>query len=189
MADQHEPADEGVCARPTPRRDAAGRFVAADGTSRARKRRGPAGGKKARTKPPKDWKHRFLARLAETSNVSAASDFAGIDSSLAYKTRRNEPSFNASWRGALLEGYENLELETLCRLREGELRSDERKFDIANALRLLKAHAEAVAAERARREDRDEEDILESLDRKIEAMRERAAANAAAAAELEDDAG
>lgn len=142
----------------------------------------------AKPKRGKHWREHFLAALSATSNISAACAAAIVDRSDAYKARNSEPTFAAAWRSALLEGYEALELETLCRLREGELRSDERKFDIANALRLLKAHSEAVAAERARREDLDEQDVLDSLDRMIESMRERAAGHSGIVTGNDDDA-
>lgn len=45
-----------------------------------------------------------------------------------------------------------------------------------------------MASERARREDLDEQDVLESIDRMIGQMRERAAANTALLAEDTDDA-
>jgi hypothetical protein len=195
MVDRIDPAGDAARVPAVARlRDSRGRFVAAAGASKRslkpkRKPKATARAKAARAKRGKAWREGFLATLAETSNVTAACTAAGIDSSDAYKLRRSDSGFRAAWRGALLEGYDNLELETLGRLREGELRSDERKFDIANALRLLKAHAEAVAAERARREDCDEQDLLESLDRKIEAMRRRAAAGVAMLAESDGEPG
>ena len=192
MVDRIDPAGDAARVPAVARlRDSRGRFVAAAGASKRslKPKRKPKATARARAKRGKAWRDRFLATLAETSNVTAACTAAGIDSSDAYKLRRSDSGFRAAWRGALLEGYDNLELETLGRLREGELRSDERKFDIANALRLLKAHAEAVAAERARREDCDEQDLLESLDRKIEAMRRRAAAGVAMLAESDGEPG
>ena len=196
MVDRIDPAGDAARVPAVARlRDSRGRFVAAAGASKSslKPKRKPKATARARSakkaKRGKVWRDRFLASLAETSNVTAACAEAGIDSSDAYKLRRSDSEFRAAWRGALLEGYDNLELETLGRLREGELRSDERKFDIANALRLLKAHAEAVAAERARREDCDEQDLLDSLDRKIEAMRRRAAAGVAMLAESDGEPG
>lgn len=197
MVDRIDPAgDVARIAAVSPLRDSKGRFVAATGSAkRSHKRRTKATAKAkpassvAKAKRTKFWREQFLAALAATSNITAACAAANVGTSDAYKLRRSNPGFQADWRSALLEGYENLELETLCRLREGELRSDERKFDIANALRLLKAHAEAVAAERARREDCDEQDLLDSLDRKIEAMRQRAAAGVAILAEGDHEAG
>jgi hypothetical protein len=196
MADPIDPPGGAArVARVQPLRDARGRFFSASGqtpkarlAAQKRKEKAEDPATKAKPKRGKHWREQFLAALSETSNISAACTAAAVDRRDAYKARNSEPAFAAAWRAALLEGYEALELETLCRLREGELRSDDRKFDIANALRLLKAHAEAVAAERARREDRDEEDILESLDRKIEAMRQRAAANGATPTSADVDA-
>ena len=128
----------------------------------------------------------FLDTLAETSNVSEAARRAGINPSRAYKVRREEAAFRAKWHAALLEGYEHLELETLQRLRMGvEAGKDDRKFDIANAIRLLLLHSKTVAHERAMRDHEDEETILANINAKIDAMRAREAEVAAMlAAEL-----
>lgn len=118
------------------------------------------------------WRTLFLDVLAETSNVSAASRAAGVNPSRAYKVRRGDREFARDWAAALVEGYSHLELETLERLRNG-VPADGPKFDIANALRLLSLHKETVARERAREEMEDEEEILASIERKIDAMRAR----------------
>ena len=94
------------------------------------------------------WRGFFLDHLAETSNVTAAAHFAGVNPARAYKVRREDAAFARKWYAALLEGYEHLELETLQRLREG-VPADGPKFDIANALRLLTLHRETVARERS----------------------------------------
>lgn len=134
------------------------------------------------------WRGLFLDTLAETSNVRQAARAAGVNPSRAYKVRRREPDFARQWYEALLEGYEHLELETLHRLRMG-VGKDEPKFDIANALRLLVLHKETVARERARREARDEQAILASINAKIELMRARERQAAQLLAEdAEDDA-
>ena len=121
------------------------------------------------------WRTLFLDTLAETSNVTASAEKAGVNPSRAYKVRRNEPEFREQWYEALLEGYEHLEMETLFRLRAGTGK-DDNKFDIANALRLLMLHRETVAQQRALREEEDEESVLASLNAKIDKMREREAA-------------
>ncbi len=46
-------------------------------------------------------------------------------------------------------------------------------FDNASALRLMAAHRETVARQRALRDNGNEEDILASLDAKLDRMRER----------------
>lgn len=117
------------------------------------------------------WRGFFLDKLAETSNVTAAADFAGVNPARAYKIRREEAEFARQWYGALLEGYGHLELETLRRLREG-VPTDGPKFDIASALRLLALHRETVARERAMIENSDEASVLASLNAKLEAMRQ-----------------
>ena len=101
------------------------------------------------------WTDTFLAKLAETSNVAGAARAAKIDSGKAYRLRREDAAFAARWQQALCEGYDNLEMDLLRRLREGELESPKtdkrrtRKFDNATAFRLLAAHREAVAKAKA----------------------------------------
>ena len=148
---------------------------------RTRARRGPA------------WKTTFLAELARTSNVSAAARAADIDTALAYKTRRTDRGFAHQWFEALCEGYDNLELDLLRRLREGELAGAatpagkaRRKFDNATALRLLAAHRGAVQMQRGRNDYAHEDELLASIDAKLEKMRQRRIAmRAAAKAEAE----
>ena len=125
-------------------------------------------------KPDSDrhWRGLFFDTLAETSNVSEAARKAGASTSRAYKTRRLDADFREQWNAALMEGYEHLEMETLHRLRAG-MGKDDNKFDIANALRLLTLHRETVARHRALREEEDEESVLESLNAKIDLMRQR----------------
>ena len=118
------------------------------------------------------WRRLFLEALAESSNVSASAIAANVPLRTAYRERRKDSGFRAQWYEALLEGYEHLEMETLHRLRMGTAKDDP-KFDIANALRLLVLHKETVARERARREARDEDAILASINAKIDAMSAR----------------
>lgn len=118
------------------------------------------------------WVGLFLDTLAETSNITAASKVAGCNPSRAYKLRREDADFRKRWNEALLEGYEHLEMETLQRLRFGMAAGDA-KFDVPNALRLLAAHKETVAREKARRGKRDRAAVLASLNAKLDKMRER----------------
>lgn len=128
-----------------------------------------------RKTPDRRWRSIFLDTLAETSNVSEAARRAGVNPSRAYKVRREEPQFRAKWNAALLEGYAHLELETLHRLRMGvDAGKEERKFDIANALRLLTFHRESVAREKALSGEETEESVLAELNARLEAMRARA---------------
>lgn len=139
---------------------------------------GAKGGGRAKTA----WHNTFLAELARTSNVAAAARKSGIDASTAYKTRRANSRFARQWFEALCEGYDNLEMDLLHRLREGELEGGaakaraKRKFDNATAFRLLVAHRAAVVRQRARREDEDESAVYAAIHAKLEAMRDRAQA-------------
>ncbi len=132
---------------------------------------------------PRNWITLFLNELAETSNVKAACIAANVSQSLVYKTRRDEPDFAARWYAALAEGYDNLEMELLGRLREGRLEEvdadgTKRKFDIGTAFRCLIAHRETVGRERGRQSLADEVATMKSINAKIDEMRakeERAA--------------
>ncbi len=83
----------------------------------------------------------------------------------------------------MCEGYDNLEMDLLHRLRSGELESrigaKRRKYDNGAALRLLAAHRESVTRQRTLREYEDEESIIASIKARIETMRAREAACAA----------
>jgi hypothetical protein len=145
-------------------------------------RRGAAA-PEARTTPSFDhWSKEFLGELAITSNVSAAARVAGVSTRAVYEARRANAQFNRAWQEALCDGYDNLELDLLRRLREGELkpragaRKGTRSFDNATAFRLLVAHRDSVARERALREDQDADAIIASINAKLELMRERSLA-------------
>ena len=132
-----------------------------------------------------DWSRVFLGELAATSNVSAAARKADVSSFVVYEMRRTNAEFNRKWQEALCEGYDHLEMALLHRLRAGELKPPAgakkavRQFDNATALRLLTAHREAVARQRAMRDNEDADAILASINVKLERMRERSLAAAA----------
>lgn len=144
----------------------------------------PARLRRGGTPPRSKWEPRFLSALAECSNVAVSAEAANITAGYVYKLRRTDPAFARKWRQALFEGYEHLEMETLCYLRGDS--PPERKFDVGNALRVLAAHSKAIAAERALRDDEDEQAVLDSIDRMLDEMRERSAANTALLAEDDD---
>ncbi|WP_067737937.1 hypothetical protein [Novosphingobium naphthalenivorans] len=127
----------------------------------------------------RQWRKPFLAELAATSNVSAAARKAGTSTSTAYALRRADPEFYREWQEALCEGYDHLEMSLLQRLREGEIKPapgakrGTRVFDNATALRLLAAHRETAARQRAIYENRNSEAILAAIDAQIDKMRER----------------
>lgn len=139
--------------------------------------------KAARGKAPRarqnTWQAVFLAALADSSNVAAAARKARVASSTVYELRRKDAEFNRRWQVALCEGYDNLEIELLQRLRSGEIKplpgaqKSVRSFDNATALRLLAAHRESTARERAYREHVSAADVRASIERKVEALRQR----------------
>lgn len=137
------------------------------------------GAKRGRRAKP-NWKRIFLAELALTSNVAAAARKAGKDASGAYKERRADSAFARQWFEALCEGYDNLEMDLLQRLRSGELEGGsakaraKRKFDNATAFRLLAAHRASVGRTRAQRADAEEGAIYAAIHAKLDAMRQRA---------------
>jgi hypothetical protein len=131
----------------------------------------------------KHWRTYFLQKLAETSNVTASAAHVGIAPSRAYKVRREDRGFDRAWREALYEGYQHLEMEVLGFLRGTD---PDRKLDVANAIRVLKAHSETIAQERALQDNLDEAEVRESIDAMIDQMRNRSIANAALLAEPEE---
>jgi len=134
--------------------------------------------RKGGSRAPKDWQDVFLGELAQSSNVAGAARKAGVDSSTVYKARRTEPEFYRAWQEALAEGYDNLEMDLLRRLRIGEMTGggptkSRRKYDNAIAFRLLSAHREAVGRQKALRANEDEDAIIASINEKLETMRQR----------------
>jgi hypothetical protein len=122
---------------------------------------------------PKNWREKFLACLAETSNVTASAECAEISLSWVYKTKREDRQFAEAWLVALCEGYDHLELELLHRLRHGESRDVPAvKYDNATALRLLLAHKDTRARFQARQDNVTAEEIRASLNAKLARLRD-----------------
>jgi len=123
---------------------------------------------------PKNWREKFLACLAETSNVTASAQCADISLSWVYKTKREDAGFADAWLDALCEGYDHLEMELLCRLRHGESRDIPAiKYDNATALRLLLAHRDTRARRMAQQDNVTAAEVRASLDRKLAVLREK----------------
>jgi hypothetical protein len=135
---------------------------------------------------------RFIAELAQSSNVAAAAAVSGLSTGQVYTLRRTDPDFARRWYAALAEGYDNLEMELLARLRDGRLEETDaegkpRKFDFATALRCLTAHRDNVAREKGRRTLAEEAATIESINAKIDALRTRAKEGAAAERRIKSD--
>ncbi len=123
------------------------------------------------------WREVFLEKLAETSNVSASAEWANVTTSQVYASRRGEPEFARKWMTALCEGYDNLEMELLYRLRTGNGKDEAgHKFEYGAALRLLAAHHESTAREKAARDNEDADKLIAEIDAQIDRMRNRAKA-------------
>jgi hypothetical protein len=131
------------------------------------------------SKPSSTWQPTFLAALAETSNVAAAARKAKISASAAYDARRKNRAFADKWQAALAEGYDNLEIELLRRLREGEVKPAPgakrgvRSYDNGAALRLLIAHRETRARQDAVRANVSAAEVRASIDRRLAAIKNR----------------
>lgn len=120
------------------------------------------------------WREHFLEYLAETSNISKSAAHAGVSTARLYRERRHNPQFAADWLAALAEGYVQLEMEVLRRLREGDQKAKEGdRYDFANALRLLAAHRETAAHAHAQQRNVSAAEVRASIDRKVEAIRQR----------------
>ena len=139
------------------------------------------------------WVRPFLAALAETSNVARAAKLAGITTGTVYEMRRRNRAFAKSWGEALCEGYDNLEMELLGRLREGEIKRAAgakmgvRTFDNATSFRLLAVHRDAVSRAKAQRANATAADVHAAIERKVAALKARVLARQEAEKEAGDE--
>ena len=121
---------------------------------------------------PRQWQRTFLEALSETSNVSASAKRAHVPPREAYRLRRCDSDFAEAWRAALFEGYANLEMEVLGYLRDP---APKHRMDVASALRLLAAHKDTIAGERATRANVSAAEVRASIERKVEIFRRQIA--------------
>ena len=96
----------------------------------------------------------FLSALAQTCNVTLACERAGISPTHAYRVRKSDASFRASWREAVGAAYQRLELVLLDRAFNGTEKlvlrkdgSEARMTEYSNqlGLALLKMHRDTAA--------------------------------------------
>lgn len=129
--------------------------------------------RRCHTSPSDADLERFLETLAETSNVLESARRHGLSPATMYRLRRNDAGFARRWLEALSEGYEELEMEMLARARFGVIRrADKPAFNEPVSLRLLIAHKEAVAVQRAVRSGLGVDELRDRLDRKIALVKE-----------------
>jgi len=126
---------------------------------------------------PQTWRTSFFEALAETSNVARACQAAGVSPATVYHLKRRDLGFADRWLDALAEGYDNLEMELLDRLRNGE--SGEVRYNYPVAVRAIQAHRDAVQQQRGRRASHDTGATQDSILRKLQSMREQVLAAAA----------
>ena len=132
------------------------------------------------------WREHFLEHLAESSNIKQSAAHAGVSTTRLYRERQHNQKFASDWLAALGEGYLLLEMEVLRRLREGDQKALEgERYDFANALRLLSAHRETAAHAHAQQRNVSAAEVRASIDRKVEAIRQRLARDKARKAQGE----
>lgn len=61
----------------------------------------------------------FFERLAETSNIRAAAEHAGVCQQTIWRWRRKDAEFARRWAEALAQGYADLEMRLLAQARFG----------------------------------------------------------------------
>jgi hypothetical protein len=128
------------------------------------------------TTPGRHWRKYFLETLAATSSVARAAEAARVTLARAYDARRADADFARAWQAATADGYINLELEVIRRLREGDLMTaNGDKFDFANAIRLLAAYRDRAGRGQSEVRDVSAAEVRASIDRKIEEIRRRMA--------------
>jgi hypothetical protein len=102
-----------------------------------------------RSRSPKrtqGWQERFLARLRQSPNVSAAAQMAGIDRTSAYWWRDRHPDFSKEWDEAIQVGVDALQDIAWARATSSTNPSD-RLMEL-----LLKAHRPELYGQRIRNE-------------------------------------
>lgn len=124
----------------------------------------------------------FLTTLAETCNVTAAAEAAGMSAAGAYFRRKKVAAFRAAWAEAIATAYQRLELELLERALNGTEKivrrrdgSEERIRDYSNsvALTLLKMHRDSASEAQSEAQEVDVEDVRKRLVEKLERLRTR----------------
>lgn len=109
----------------------------------------PATPEKRPGKPPKGWRVRFLAALADTGNARDSARAAGVDRATAYRHREKDEGFADAWEAALQDATDSLEMEARRRAVEGveepvfhkgERVGSVRRYSDTLLIFLLKAH-------------------------------------------------
>jgi len=139
----------------------------------------------------------FLRVLGETCNVSEACRQSGLGMTQAYRRRRSDAGFRASWNERIAIGYQRLEAVLLDRAFNGTERvitrrdgSEERVREYPNhiALKLLQMHRETAIEDDHEMPPDDVAEIRERLVRKLQRLKKRDEAQEAGSQQLRDGA-
>lgn len=135
----------------------------------------------------------FMETLQETANIAESARAAGKAVSSAYAQKKRDPAFARDWAQALAVGYDELsalllrqalfgtEQEEVTTDAEGAVKSRKvrRSHPVSMAFRLLQAHRQEVAEQRAIdvRDRPDGADAVERLRLALDLMRARIGGN------------
>lgn len=146
------------------------------------------GGKARRMvkRSPRDWSKTkaktFLSVLADTCNVSEACRTSGIAMTVAYRRRKMDAGFRASWGEAIAIAYQRLELVLLERAFSGVEKvvtrrdgSEERMREYSNqlGLSLLKMHRSTAVEAELELPPTEIEEIRKRLIQKVRRLKQR----------------
>ncbi len=139
-----------------------------------------------RKRGERDWSvakaKAFLGVLAETCNVSEACRESGVPMTVAYRQRKMDAGFRASWIEAVGVAYSRLELILLERAFSGVERtirhkdgseSRMREYSDSLGLKLLQLHQATAAEANSELPPEDVDEIRERLVRKLQRLKKR----------------
>ncbi len=142
--------------------------------------------RKLRKRAVRDWSvvkaKAFLGVLAETCNVSEACRTSGVPMTVAYRQRKLDAGFRASWIEAIGVGYQRLELELLQRAFNGVERmvrhkdgSEGKVREISDGLglKLLQMHRATAVEANNQLPPEDVDEIRKRLVRKLQRLKKR----------------
>ena len=138
--------------------------------------------KKAERDWSKDKADKFLSVLVDTCNVSEACRESGVAMTVAYRRRKLDAEFRASWLEAIAIGYQRLEAVLLDRAFNGTERtvtrkdgSEERMREYPNqiALHLLKMHRDTAIEDDSPMPSEQVDELREKLVKKLQRLKKR----------------
>ena len=142
--------------------------------------------RKLRKRAVRDWSvakaKAFLGVLAETCNVSEACRTSGVPMTVAYRQRKLDAGFRASWIEAVGTAYSRLELELLQRAFNGVERmvrhkdgSEGKVREISDGLglKLLQMHRATAVEANSQVPPEDVDEIRKRLVSKLQRLKKR----------------